>query len=565
MAQNWDFIIVGSGPAGSALASRLAQTSAKPRILLLEAGPRKDDPALRISGKRWTTFQNVDTNWGYKTVPQAHCNGREIDYSRGKVLGGSSAINFCVYSVGAKDDYDAWSEQVGDERFSWSNMQRRFIGLENFDMEIKNERYKSFANPDPAVHGTSGGLKLSYAETWEEDIPLIVDAIRQAGYEWNGDHNSGNPIGVALGINSVSKGVRTTAQDLLTSAGKNLEVMAGKSVRRVVFDGKRAIGVEVEAGEILTASKEVIISSGSLDTPKILMHSGIGPADQLNQFNIPILQALPAIGQNLADHPFCPLAFLRKPSTNNRNAFYGNQPAMDAAMGQWLADRTGPWTQHGSQLIIGWLKSDAVLASPEFAALPSPVRAFLNRPTIPHYEFASHFPLHMVAPGLLSDYSYVCLSVFAMNEQSRGSVRLQSADPAVPLLFDPNFLSHDYDKRACIEAVRGALAISKHDAFAKDTVSVVAAPASESEEDILAYWRENVQSAWHMTGTVRMGRDGEENAAVNQKFQVFGVRGLRVADMSVVPFLTNNHTQATAYVTGVTCAEVLIEEYGLDG
>jgi choline dehydrogenase-like flavoprotein len=237
------------GPAGSTLASKLALSAAQPRILLLEAGQRKDDRTLRVSGNRWTTFQEADINWGYKTTPQEHCNGREIDYSRGKVLGGGSAINFGIYTVGAKDDYDAWAEIVGDDLFNWENMKERFKAIESFDTSIKNEAYRSFAAPKSEDHGRDGALKLSYAEEWEEDLPLVMDAFRQAGVKWNMDHNSGDPIGVGLAINSVHRGVRSTASDViddvLAKRPDNLEVRTGMTVRKVVFDGDRAVGVQV--------------------------------------------------------------------------------------------------------------------------------------------------------------------------------------------------------------------------------------------------------------------------------------------------------------------------------
>jgi choline dehydrogenase-like flavoprotein len=311
------------------------------------------------------------------------------------------------------------------------------------------------------------------------------------------------------------------------------------------------------------ANKEIILSTGSLDTPRILMHSGLGPASHLAEFNLPVLVDLPAIGQGLRDHPFSPITFLRDPSTNTRNAFFGSQEAMDAALAQWEKDNSGPWTRHGSQLMMGFLKSEATAASNEYKALPEDVKRFLSKPTIPHYELLAGCPLHMLAPGMTMDYSYVTILVFLMNAQSYGQVRLQSSDPDVPLLFDPNLLAHEYDRRVVIEALRAALDVTKHEAFAKDTLSTLMGPASESDEDLLEWFKNTCVTAWHMTGTVKMGKVGDPDAAVDTGFRVFGVEGLRVADMSVVPVLTNNHTQATAYVVGATAAEVLIKEYGL--
>ncbi|PCG91297.1 Glucose-methanol-choline oxidoreductase [Penicillium occitanis (nom. inval.)] len=562
-SQSYDFIVVGSGPAGCAVAASLAKSAKGPKVLLLEAGTRNDDKTFRVSGKRWITFMEPNLNWGYKTTPQEHCNGREIDYCRGKCLGGSSAINFGVYTVGARDDYDRWAAEVGDSTFNWKNMQSRFKALETFSGEIARPEHQRYGAPQTTDHGDKGALGIGYAAEWESDLPLILDAFEQAGLPRNLDHNSGNPIGMSLMINSVRDGVRTTAADLVKSAPDNLVFMASSPVQRVIIEGNKAVGVESNGKQYL-ASKEVILSAGSLDTPKILMHSGIGPVAELTKFKIPIIHDLPAIGQGLKDHPFTTLLVTRNPETNDRNAFFQNPEAMSAAMKQWEADGSGPWSRHGCQLGSGWFKSERIAASEEFKELPAAVQDFLNLETIPHYEIVSGFPLHMQAPQMFQDYSYICLAVLLMNPQSTGEVRLQSSNPDDPLLFDPHFLEHPYDRRACIETYRHLLELTEHPAFAKDTLATVIGPASKSDEDILQFWRDNLGSSWHMTGTVKMGKEGNKDAAVDNAFRVFGVENLRVADMSIVPVLTNNHTQATAYVTGATCADVLIKEYTLD-
>ena len=294
------------------------------------------------------------------------------------------------------------------------------------------------------------------------------------------------------------------------------------------------------------------------------MHSGIGPAKQLLEFNIPVVQDLPAVGQGLKDHYFVPLISSRRPETNDRNTFYSDEAAMDAAFKQWQETRTGPWSRHGCQLTSGWFKSEQVTSCDEFKALPKSVQDFMNRKTIPQYEIISHFPVHFIFPEMFQDYSYICLVVFMMNEQSTGELRLQSSNPDNPLLFDPKFLEHPFDRRACIEIYRHLMDFANHPAFAKDTVSTVLSPSSDSDEDILEFWKNNLSSSWHMLGTAKMGKQGDVDAAVDNQFRVFGIDNLRIADMSVVPVLTNNHTQATAYVTGSTCADVLIREYSLD-
>ncbi|KAI3140449.1 CAZyme family AA3 [Penicillium roqueforti] len=343
----------------------------------------------------------------------------------------------------------------------------------------------------------------------------------------------------------------------------NLVVVTDSPVQRVLLEGKKAVGVEAQ-GTKYFASRDVILSAGTLDTPKILMHSGIGPAKELEKFNISVINDLPAIGQGLRDHYLVPLVLARNPETNDRNSFFKDPAAMEAAMKEWLHDNTGLWNRYCCQIGTGWFKSYRITASPEFKALPASVQEFLNRETIPHYEIATHMPLHCMKPEMFKDYSYNCLVAFMINEQSRGEVRLQSSDPDVPLLFDPRFLGHPYDRHACIEIYRHLLDVSRQECFAKDTISTLMGPASDSDEDILEFWKNTLSSSWHMTGTVKMGKTGASDSAVDTRFRVRDMENLRVADMSVVPVLTNNHTQATAYVTGITCADILIKEYGLD-
>ncbi|RHZ69804.1 hypothetical protein CDV55_105813 [Aspergillus turcosus] len=294
------------------------------------------------------------------------------------------------------------------------------------------------------------------------------------------------------------------------------------------------------------------------------MHSGIGPADQLGKFGISVVEHLPSVGQGLKDHLWIPLCFQRKPETNDRNAFFGDNAAMDRAMAQWMKDGTGPWSRYSCQLAAGFFKSDRLLASAEFQALPPSVQDYLKRETVPHYEFMTHFPMHLLFPEIIKDYSYIALGVFLLCEQSSGEVRLQSSNPDDPLLFDPKFLSHPFDRRGCIEILRDALQVTKHELFQKDTVAPIVVPASESDDDLLEFWKENLGSVWHMMGTAKMGGHGDADAVVDSRFRVSGIENLRVADMSVVPIPLNTHLQVPAYLLGMTCAEVLIEEYDLN-
>ncbi|KAK2687941.1 hypothetical protein QWA68_012592 [Fusarium oxysporum] len=563
MASSFDFIVVGGGPAGSALAANLSRTPKKPSVLLLEAGGTNQDRNLRVDGQRWTTFLNQDMNWGYKTTPQEFANNRELDYSRGKGLGGSSAINFGVYSIGARDDYEEWARIVDDDAYRWDKIHDRYKSLETFHGELPEGVDKKYAAPKAEDHGSEGKLHVGYAGEWEKDLPPVLDLFEKAGFPLNPDHNSGNPLGMSVLINSSSKGRRSTANDLVEPKPESLTVLTDSTVQKVLLEGNKAVGVEVNGKKYL-ASKEVILSAGALNTPKILMHSGIGPKTQLDQFNIPVIKDVPRVGQGLRDHMFTPLVYTRKPGDTARDTFYGDKKAMDDALEQWRRDGTGPWTKFACELGIGWFKLDKLVKSEEFKALPAKEQEFLMKETVPHYEILTHFPIHWFIPEFPdSALNYSCILVFYYNAQSQGEVTLQSSDPNVPLKFDPKFLASPFDRRAAIESLRDAFRLVKHDGYAKDNVAMLAGPQGDSDEELLEHWKNTISSSWHMTGTTKMGKKGDPDAVVDSDFKVIGFEGLRIADMGVVPVLASCHIQSVAYVTGITAAEKLIAEYNL--
>jgi choline dehydrogenase-like flavoprotein len=187
---------------------------------------------------------NKELNWGYKTAPQEHCDNRELDYSRGKGLGGSSAINFGVFTRGASDDYDEWARIVGDDAFNWDKVKGRFKNLENFHGDLPQGIDAKYAAPKKEDHGYNGPLNVGFPSEWEKDLPSMIDHFENAGFPLNPDHNSGNPIGMSMLINSSNKGLRSTAKDLLATADENLTIITSSPVQRVILDGNKAIGVE---------------------------------------------------------------------------------------------------------------------------------------------------------------------------------------------------------------------------------------------------------------------------------------------------------------------------------
>lgn len=185
-----------------------------------------------------------NVNWGSQTTPQEHCNGRQLDYSRGKGLGGGSSINFGVYTVGARDDYDLWAAEVDDETFSWDKMQTRFKKLETFAGTMDIPEMQKYGQPEPTNHGNKGGLHVGYAKEWDSDLTMVLDAFEEAGVQRNLDHNSGNPLGFGLCINSASEGIRSTAADLLTEVSDNLIIVSDSPVQRIILERNRVVAAE---------------------------------------------------------------------------------------------------------------------------------------------------------------------------------------------------------------------------------------------------------------------------------------------------------------------------------
>ncbi|KAH7160438.1 hypothetical protein B0J13DRAFT_127884 [Dactylonectria estremocensis] len=565
----YDFIVVGAGPAGSCIARGLALSEARPAVLLLEAGSDNSDPNLRVIGNEFVQFLNPDQTYPYESTPQEHLANRRIGLARGKGLGGSSAVNFTAWTIGPRDDWKTMAELTNDSAWDWGNALRRWRKLETYHDKTPEvpAGVKRYLDPKPEAHGYEGPLHIGFQPKWDTYTTLSMDAWDANGYAINPDMGSGDFLGISVVPQTMNRGTRTTAADLLAAAPLNLVIKTNSPVRRVEFEGTTAVGVSLIDGTVFKARKEVILSAGSLDTPKILMHSGIGPSDQLTAVGISPLVANPNVGQNFKDHYHIALKYGRSEQSDAISGFFRDSARQAAAMREWQLFRTGDYVTNGTSMTMGFFKSDAVLESKEFAELPAEERERLSQPTIPTYEMAALgiTPDYYVAPE--TSPPILSILVFVHNSQGLGTVKLASADPTVPLDFAPSFINHPYDRRVIVESTREVLKVTSSDVFTKDahpTQSQFDVPASDSDDDILDFWRRTCTSTWHMSGTCKLGRDASDSV-VDSRFRVFGVNGLRVADMSIMPIIPSCHVQSTAYQIGMIAAEKLQAEYSLNG
>jgi choline dehydrogenase-like flavoprotein len=495
------------------------------------------------------------------TVPQKHLRGRQLPYPRGKGLGGSSAINFAFYTRGPKEDYDEWARQVNDPSFNWENALQRYKKLEGFK-PIENQAHLKYVDLSPSVHGLDGPVKIGVPREWERTMDDLLIAGHENGLPINLDINSGDPIGCGVCPTTGWAGKRTTAATAyLDKPPKNLHIITNAHTTKILFDGKKVIGVHASGADYF--AKETILSAGALDTPKLLLLSGIGPKDELAKHSIPSVVELPGVGQNLQDHPHFPMVVQVEDGYND-TAAWNEASALQAAREQFQKDGTGFLGVLNNTATIGFFKgSKDLMASQEFADLPKDVRDFINRPTVPTWEHSGLIPPAMSATAN-PEKSYIAQVVFGMVPQSRGAVTLFSANPSDPPLCDPNYFSHPFDRKSIIDATRLSYAFLTCPTLAEHTIAPLQVPKSMSDEDIWAFVQEFTMPTWHASCTAKMGRDDDEMAVVGTDFKVRGLEGLRIADMSVAPFLPNCHTVATAYYIGETAAEKLIEEYGLD-
>ena len=523
-----DFVIVGGGSAGCTLAARLSELE-DARVLLLESGPPDHDASIHVPAGFYRVVGGPLT-WGYDTAPLVRADGRRMVYPQARVLGGGSSINAMVYARGNAADYDAWEREEGCAGWSYANVLPYFRRAED------NERYAN------GFHGVGGPLGVSDQISPHYLTKAFVRAAQEAGIPYNPDFNGARQEGCGL-YQVTQRGARrcSAAVGYLKPAlsRPNLTLRTDCRVTRIVIENGRAVGVEYRQGAggsptVARAAQEVIVAAGAVGSPRLLLLSGIGPADELREAGVDVVHDLPGVGKNLQDH--IDVYTINELSGRHSYDHYRKLGRRLLAGVQWKLFESGPAT---SNLAEGgafwWVDRDERAPDLQLHFLPG---AGLE-PGVP--------PLAGAGCTLNSCY---------LRPRSRGSVTLRDADPATPPHIDPNFWAEPHDFEMSLRGFELAREVMSQPAFRRYVRREhLPGPGTKTREEIAAHARRFGKTDYHPVGTCKMGVD--EMAVVDPSLRVRGITGLRVADSSIMPRLVSSNTNAPSIMIGEKASDLV--------
>ena len=526
-----DFVIVGAGSAGCAMADRLSASGAS--VIVIEFGGSDAGPLIQMPGALSYPMNMPRYDWGYWSEPEPHLGGRQLACPRGKVIGGSSSINGMVYVRGHARDYETWAE-MGADGWSYADVLPYFKRMEHWD--------DAGHGGDPDWRGKDGPLHVTRGKRSNPLVTAFVEAGRQAGYPVTDDYNGHQQEGFGAMEHTIFKGQRWSAANAYLKPAlkrQNCTLVHGLARKIVLVEG-RATGVEIARSgriETISARREVIIAASSINSPKLLMLSGIGPAAHLAEHGINVAADRPGVGQNLQDH----LELYIQMAASQPISLYKYWNLLGKAWvgAQWLFARRGPGASNQFES-AAFIRSAAGVDYPDlqYHFLPIAVR-YDGQAAAEGHGFQAH-----VGP---------------MRSPSRGSVTLRSSDPAEPPKILFNYMSNEKDWsdfRTAIKLTREIFAQEAFQPYVKHEIQP--GPQVQTEEELNAFIKEHVESAYHPCGTCKMGRSDDPLAVVDPENRVIGVEALRVADSSVFPQITNGNLNGPSIMVGEKASDHIL-------
>lgn len=530
-AKTYDYVIVGAGSAGSILAARLSEDPGV-TVCVLEAGPSDLRPYVRVPAGFVKTLSQDRITWQFKTQPSEGSGGRKISTTQGRVRGGSSSINGMMIVRGQPEDFDAWAAQ-GNAGWGYRDVLPYFA---------RSERYTGPG--DDKVRGRSGAIPVTPMDWFHPISETFIEAAVAAGHKRNPDYNSGDQEGVGYFQRTIERGLRVSAAvAFLEPALKrgNVELLSGVHAQRILFEGKRALGVGFirrRGGEetVVRARREVIVSAGTINTARLLQISGLGPASLLAGLGVKVVHELPGVGENLSDHYSARLVMRARPGVTTLNEM-ARGPRLLWQIMRWLARKPGVLTLTPSQAHL-FCKSNAGVPRPDLQCVFVPGS----------YKEGKHY--------VLDDYPGVTGGWWQHRPLSRGHVRARSTNVYEDPLIQPNYLAHSLDQEVMVAGMKIIRGLLHSPALAKYLVEeTVPGVQLSTDEQLLDFCKHHGSTGYHLVGTARMGPASDPMAVVDDSLRVRGVANLRVIDASVMPAITSGNTYA---------ATLMIAEKGAD-